>query len=206
MPQTITRMATLNDSPRYVAAAGTLRELQANESRLKLEISKVEARLNEDKTVVSREYAVKALLAGNDNYHVSGKSELNSQLMRLREKAAVVRAAIVEQQKIVNDERTTASQAVCEGIRPEYGELLRRMAISLLAANVAALKVTDIRNELDSKDVSIASLPLLTFDGIGISSRDSCSGLAYMVREALRIGALTRDDIPAELRKDWNVL
>ena len=93
MTQTIARIATPNDSPAYVAAVDKLRRLQADETRLKLEINEVEGRLREDHTQVIREYAVQGLLSGNDYHRTPGKQELNSQLMRLREEITIVRAA-----------------------------------------------------------------------------------------------------------------
>jgi hypothetical protein len=205
MELTITQSPKLADAPAYKAAQAKLSDLRQTESRLKTEIDEIEGRLKQDPDD-ARQGARKALLAGA-NYAdlLQGKVELTAKLVRLREELVVVQGAVSEQQQVVDNAGTIASREICESIKSEHDALLGSMVRSVHAAHQFAFALSNLRDRLDADGISISSLPVIGFPGLGREAVDSCSRLAYLVREALDLGIVQRSDITGGWLTRWEI-
>src|SRR5262249_44168731 len=134
-----------------------------------------------------------------------GHRETRDSLTRLREELSIVQREIVEQEHAVNHARAAASREICNAVKPEHDQVLRKMALSVIATNKLALELAAIRERLSRDDVSVSSLPAVVFSGLGIESMEPCSRLFYWTRECVSLGVLDRNDIPDAWAKAWGL-
>jgi hypothetical protein len=186
MTQTI-QAVKLDDFPEYRSAEDKLRNLNADEARLKSAIADSERELRRDPNRLIPDERVVVRLKGQ------------------REDAIAIQRAISTQKQEVSRARTTASRGICDSVRPQHEAALADMARAIVAANRAALTAANIRDHLGADDVSTDTLPAIFFAELGQVSLEPSSRLYYFVQESLTRGLLTRTDVPREWLAHWQL-
>jgi hypothetical protein len=177
----------LSDAPEYQAARSKLTDLKQTEATLKSAIRETEDALRRD---VDR---------------VLPDERKNIRLRDQREELVATQRAIAEQEQAVANARAVASRTICESEKPQHDQAQRQMAISLIAANKAALAAANIREQLDRDDVAGSSLHVALFPELGMASFDPCSRLSYLVRDCLAHALLERSEVPADWLRRWGI-
>lgn len=180
-------MSQLTDAPEYRTVVDRFQALKADRAAINAAIAQTEEKMRARVNCVLPDRKL--------------VDKLNDQ----RESLAEIQRAITAQEQEVTRARAAASKGICDSVRPQHDDAQRQLALALISANKSALAAAYIREQLDTQDVSTATLPIVHFPGFGLGSLDPCSALAYFTRECLEHGLLERRDIPPQWLTHWGL-
>lgn len=151
-----------------------------------------------------RERQVQAVLSGVEPDEVKPIEQWRENLSKANQRIHLLKEAEREQVRRLEQERLKASGLVCEAIRPNYAEIVKEMAKHLTALGEVILEEQAIREDLNDGQIAYQAHDLLPHPCLSPGSPlDYTSRLSYWLREAVRLGYLTIEDIPKEWRDSW---
>lgn len=175
------RVLTLAEAnPEYAALVEKRQDLLAQQASLNAERRDLEQKIAEAPAPTMRP-GVAALL-GETSDSTTG---LRARLGEVQRTLSDIDAAIEVIRQRLAVARTSASKAICQAARPEYGRRVAAICDALKAVAVARAAYDDLRNAFDCEDVSWGSLGPLDLRFLG-DARDG--QVERFIREAKGAG------------------
>lgn len=189
-----------DNSPEYARLARKKVELQTEQRRLSLEKDSLAIEINTKSDGIDSRVAK---LIGGGASEGETASLLPDRKARCAEIGGLIRdivAAIAEVDRRLGVEAAKSSKIICGNVKAEYDRRVGVVIDAMLALHEANLAYRDFTTELNDSDVSWTSyLPVLLPTFLG-HPRDHYSRTAMYLRECVKAGYLTDDDIPGALR------
>lgn len=157
---------SLQDDPKYVAAARKLEELKGHAEQLDRQREDL---LNGLATEQYRDEltgrAEKLLAAGDlDDSQEIAHERMRTDLTRIYDELRVVRRAVDLQAQVVGAERMRVSKVITDRVRPEHRRIVKRLAAALEALSDAVAEERQFRERLHDADVSLGDLRPMPFN------------------------------------------
>lgn len=193
-----TRIPALESIPEYAALIAKRTEIERTRVGVQGEVDKLLRAISETTTpmaVVKRGQRVAELLGDPAPADVPD----NSKIPPLNQRLADLRIARVEIDRRISEARLAASRKICEAIKPEYGEVVRRLCMALLAVHEAHLDYRQFAGELNDADLAWSGYLTPMHPQMLGDPRDPQSRLGIYLRDAVEHGLLDDSEVPDEL-------
>lgn len=200
--QKTTDRPRLTDNAKYAAAQTKLFELRKIATDAEREAGDLEnriLRLCEAGGRTSLITEAQAMISGLpvETINPEQVSILLDQRAKLLHRAGVAKEAQKIHEQEVLRLRRVASQQIIDRLRPEYGKILRRLALAVTEVARAARGESQFRADLEAEDVVLGNLTVLPFEPA--YTDDAYSAANRWLREAIKAGAVKRSEI------EWKV-
>lgn len=197
---TRSKVRKLSEDPTYAAAWKRLQEIRADVTRLEREAQGNESGIGEKRDPLTERAEAYLADQGIAEVDVDG---LRDRLGVIRSQLRIARAAEPLATQAVAEAESTASKAVWAEIEPEYGELVRDLAVKLIEAAVAQERLSGFKEAHRQNGVlwtghlrPMAYAPIAGVD-------DRSHRLAYWLRDTVEFGLIDESDMPTIWRGAW---
>jgi hypothetical protein len=201
----------LTDYPAYLEVTAKLEDLQKQRNGLTLEIDRIKQQLAKDPQGLDG--AADRLLRGELEHEpdwASTRDALNVQLREKEKRVEITGLAIAKQENIIRDVRSGLAREIGLSVKPAHDTANRQSFLALIEVLRGQLTVLQIRERLMADGVPLLQdvLPSFYFDGLGLGPAaailDRNSQVSYLLRDAVKQGCITSNEIPSEWRICWS--
>jgi hypothetical protein len=201
----------LTDYPAYLEVTEKLEDRKKQRNGFAIEVDLLKQQLARDPQGLDG--AADRLLRGELEHEpdwASTRDALNAQLREKEKRLAITDLAIAKQENIIRDERGGLAREIGFSVKPAHDTANRQSFLALIEVLRGQLTVLQIRERLTADGVPLLQdvLPSFYFDGLGLGPAaailDRNSQVSYLLRDAVKQGCITSNEIPSEWRICWS--